>query len=132
LKRGRRAARRHAVIEERYDDGIITGNKETPVTDVKYQYVWGQRYIDAAGNMTKSPMPGDENETDGAGTGIKGSVPETPKLEPSGEGCRERDDGGRVPLGRPAPAGGGFIFSVAHNMAPGTPEENVVAVTQVL
>ncbi len=35
------------VLEERADDGIDTANKDTPVTDVRYQYVWDTRYVDA-------------------------------------------------------------------------------------
>ena len=35
------------VLEERFDDGISTQNKDNPVTVVKAQYVWDLRYIDA-------------------------------------------------------------------------------------
>jgi len=53
------------VIEERYDDGIITANKETAVTDVKYQYVWDQRYIDAA-IVRDEDLNSDDDCTDAA------------------------------------------------------------------
>ncbi len=50
--------RRWQVVEGRFEDD--QGTAAAVATDVKYQYVWGQRYIDA-------PIVRDEDTSDGSG-----------------------------------------------------------------